>query len=53
MTQLIDPLSTKNIGLSLSHLVPEIPGPTVVLILYQKCIIYLTEGFCINYLHDF
>ncbi len=43
------PLSAKKIGLSLSHLVPEIQGPKVGLIFQQTVLFNRSKAFCINF----
>ncbi len=51
---LIDPFSCrKKIGLSVSHLVPEILGPKVGLIVHQNVLFNRFKAFCINFLLDF
>ncbi len=47
------PLSAENIGLSLSHLVPEIIWPKVGLIFYKNLSFDHFEAICINFLLDF
>ncbi len=47
------PLSAEKISLSLSHLVPEILGPKVGLIVHQNVLFNGFSTFCINFLLDF
>ncbi len=49
----LTPSFCRKIGLSLSHLVPEILGPKFGLIFHQNVSVNRFEAFCINFLLDF